>query len=1579
MAIDKDMHSESELNNSLKELIAGEVAGILTPEQSLNLDKMISEFSLDFDNMSENEKGDFLGKTIADITQSMLGDQADDRLKSIADILRNEPDISAKDVLIGMFAMENPEIDSQVAKEAIIATGHLENNRDFPDQAMLGERKIEREKNIDATASAIAKMCPDGYCAKYLEAKSNMLDLEASLQKVEAQISEKFEWENKDDLLQKKAELVEKIDGCLERIQPVGTELFESYARAVPAEERVERIDVNRMETLFNESVEFKSEGDDSTSDSKHNDYVTLRDNLTDRANLSQTGFLDNYLETRNSVESAKLKFESAQHGFTQAEKQGFKEDYLNKYCSYQDVLTENHYYNDAFESVQLKDEVEQESQGTKESHVDAQTDKAAGDTSNRDSVNNQARNEQAVDKDYYEKAKTDYDAIKTKYNFRNFFVCAQRLSLNIEAYKTGMPGDRGQKVSGGDIAMNVLELFRTNIFSSVMEVVIRDYFDRHFPATNDNPKDVEKEPNVHVIGADRSDVARDASHTIFDNGYIERDDKSKGVDRGTEQNPGFGRYMGADLTRDTRQDDRNIGVTVRNCGKGFQDSFVSNGNLETVRIPPIRMVEVQGNHYLIDPFGKTLYSDVTTDTKDIDLHEKETHPYMRDFDISAGTKNEARIESLAQSKGMSVENYKDLISSKCMSDYVNNGLSFFEKHDAYLDKRVLVDLKEDILYTKDKIAFLDGVQADKSAELDKTIAQSPNDTDRINQLKSEISACKAGAADLETKLSAMEARLDKIQETRNLYMFANGLAQDDKFDTYTKFSAVASGEMNGHGKIDSVEYGVSEERLEHIEDLLEQLHYIFDENRDIDKRDSDESTKNENSSKVDETGAKDLDKSDRSNSNNNQEYNVDIPSDHDTRADQEDNLDTSTEKDNVNRTPHEAEISPARDLDTNNPDSKPDVQNNDAKIDGEQERADKKPDMTTETKSESQTDIAKERLDKAIAGRSEIDSKDWEKNYDKLAQAHGIDKGTLERVEYWVKEYGTDEAMSLGKCTFDEIYAFENFTQDEIEMIEAIKNGEDYFAVPEVDFNDWITAEDRENAAKAEMNPTDTQQFDSGSTNPEGQNDIDTQQDIPMANDNPENIGNVVTQNDGTQEIDRNKIAEEIGLDKDSLYAMETIHDLYGDDSKNMFPDMDWEKYDEYQSRVNEVEQNPDNQIEIQKPQEGEQVSIHDDNAESNKTVQQDHDSSPKKEIEETDPGAIDAGQQQLKQDWQPGEIKEYGDVFVVDGKCMNADQLEEYLKGPMDVEDIKEIIEKYISVEPNSEESFSFREDFLETSQYRFDFSDVLDAFSEKFKEIKEDIQNGEPPSQDTIDMMVDCLNAIHEVAMDHFTENIGDALDHFIDISSSSDISGSIADKFIDEVFGLADPVLSDFSATPMEEVAKLDELADKLEMYQIEWGGAVDIPSFVDMTAQLDSAFQGFADLLVDIGNTYSAIDVPEQNIDTGIDNLKTITDSSDSDAIKLAGDDKLLNPDFMQLENNTPEIETPQSGNNIDQGDAFDNVDNGIDYAADEESLDDLDKAADSLSALGDMLRGIEALSGSVDTATEEELVDLFLT
>ncbi|MCQ5146747.1 hypothetical protein, partial [Enterocloster bolteae] len=83
---------------------------------------------------------------------------------------------------------------------------------------------------------------------------------------------------------------------------------------------------------------------------------------------------------------------------------------------------------------------------------------------------------------------------------------------------------------------MNIIELTRSNVWESMMEIAVRAYFDERFPAKVDTGTTVEEKPDVEAEPpkVDRPDLVRDMSGAVRDDGLVyERnvDLKELGID----------------------------------------------------------------------------------------------------------------------------------------------------------------------------------------------------------------------------------------------------------------------------------------------------------------------------------------------------------------------------------------------------------------------------------------------------------------------------------------------------------------------------------------------------------------------------------------------------------------------------------------------------------------------------------------------------------------------------------------------------------------------------------------------------------------------------------------------------------------------------------------------------------------------------------------------------------------------------------------------------------------------------------------------------------------------------------------
>jgi len=432
--------------------------------------------------------------------------------------------------------------------------------------------------------------------------------------------------------------------------------------------------------------------------------------------------------------------------------------------------------------------------------------------------------------KSAYETAKEAYDTVKDKYAFRNVFVSYDRLKLDIEAYKTGENGSRGKPVSGGTIAMDVLELSRGDLGASLLEVAIRSYFDAKYPAIEKpDPVDMENEDVGEVlVHLEPIDAQVDFSLRYFDNGYIDLDSRNDTRPE-INKNPGFGRFMGADLTRPSEV--RDLEIEVRSCGPRTASTVTfqkESGDIETLRIPPMRLVEVKGEqrYYLVDPFGHTVDGNVSSGAKNKGDAAALERPYFKTLDISATKFGAEAIEQYAKSKGCSVEVAKERISHETMERYVDRTLQHIEKHEPYVRNTLLPEAMDQLDAIKERLDYLKEVRGIVADHI-----ENPNGYE--DELRKETYDQFLGRLDSSietlTKLeTGLDDRVSKLTQT--LEMYKGGIEQINvdktgagyKSSPETRFALSVAMETRAAGKIDNPYYTVSKMDLQGLDKLCD-------------------------------------------------------------------------------------------------------------------------------------------------------------------------------------------------------------------------------------------------------------------------------------------------------------------------------------------------------------------------------------------------------------------------------------------------------------------------------------------------------------------------------------------------------------------------------------------------------------------------------------------------------------------------------------------------------------------------------------------------------------------------------------
>lgn len=419
-----------------------------------------------------------------------------------------------------------------------------------------------------------------------------------------------------------------------------------------------------------------------------------------------------------------------------------------------------------------------------------------------------------------YDALKARYDEVKDKYLFRNTFVLLDRLELNIEAYKTGMPGDKGKPVSGGEIAMNIIELTRSNIWESMLEIAVRSYFDQKYPAKVDAGTTVEEQRGADTsVARDRPDLVRDMSGAVRDDGLVTGrgvDLEQLGIDK---RNPAAGQYMGVDMTK--APDNRDLSLEVWRSGRDIPDTVTINGQAERLFIPDVRLVEFNHDHYLVDPFGRVMASDVDPAVG------KDTPSYFRSLDISAYRSNEPKVEAAAAGKGISVDAYKEQVTESVKGSFVERLADGFEKHTEYLQS-ILPDIRGTVEAYQEKIEQLSAAETELRAKAAPDTGSGQTVTAEPVQLDADTAQKLESIAAAKEKLSAaiekMETRMEQIESTIDGYSKARMVAASDKVDVDAAFATVLRAEMDAVGKTGNEDYGISSDDLNQITETLAAL-----------------------------------------------------------------------------------------------------------------------------------------------------------------------------------------------------------------------------------------------------------------------------------------------------------------------------------------------------------------------------------------------------------------------------------------------------------------------------------------------------------------------------------------------------------------------------------------------------------------------------------------------------------------------------------------------------------------------------------------------------------------------------------
>jgi hypothetical protein len=413
------------------------------------------------------------------------------------------------------------------------------------------------------------------------------------------------------------------------------------------------------------------------------------------------------------------------------------------------------------------------------------------------------------TERNKYDELKEKYEDIKDRYLFRNVFVSYAKLELNTEAYKTGRPGADGASVSGGDIAMNVINLMRGNIFESIIEIAVRGVLDERFPAKDTG--DVTRDEGLRE-DMPRIDALPEKEH-VYDKDGIVRDDgfvrdtealKASGTNAEFERNlnPSYGVFKGADMITQTPKE--RDGMTVWDTGKPSYETAVMGHGTEKLTVPSVRLVEIDKNFYHVGPFGNVISAPTEKANPRSNLVVGDR---VGSLDISSYRGNADKFETLASNRGVSTDELKMQLTGKAVENFADGAKSRIEAQVSYLERTAIPEAKDILASYKNDHAVLSKDADNLQSAFDKIVSSGDTNSPELNAIADKfgkVTEARDAAADI---IGKTEPRIERMENSLATGRAALAVLGDKGALATEKFEAVVRAEDGAAGRVSNAEY----------------------------------------------------------------------------------------------------------------------------------------------------------------------------------------------------------------------------------------------------------------------------------------------------------------------------------------------------------------------------------------------------------------------------------------------------------------------------------------------------------------------------------------------------------------------------------------------------------------------------------------------------------------------------------------------------------------------------------------------------------------------------------------------------
>lgn len=397
------------------------------------------------------------------------------------------------------------------------------------------------------------------------------------------------------------------------------------------------------------------------------------------------------------------------------------------------------------------------------------------------------------------------YRTMQETHLSRNIFVSWEKLRVDIAARHNNEVGADGKyKVSGGTIAVDILGIIRGNIFETIIEEVLRGILDSIFPAEKD-PVTTDDANAANDIAPMDTEVLQQPfidSFGVHDTGFVE---DASALDRDSvaavrTANPLYGQHFGFDMTRDSVQSG-----SMKIWRSGFHQNIdaVINGEVRSVGIPRISMVELGHNLYHVSPFGKVLNSEIKNPKAELPIGST-----IERLDISTGSRRQV-FEAQAAEQGCTVDELKARYTAEVQEAFIARVENGLEAHAEYLKETSLPEIERLHSSLSGDRFLLDSRETAIKAKIERIPADSsdPDQIEKRQALEEKLDRISEHKIEVEQGIHRLEDREARIQATLEQYSECKEALALRETDIGGRYMMVSNLEKEAAGRTEITEY----------------------------------------------------------------------------------------------------------------------------------------------------------------------------------------------------------------------------------------------------------------------------------------------------------------------------------------------------------------------------------------------------------------------------------------------------------------------------------------------------------------------------------------------------------------------------------------------------------------------------------------------------------------------------------------------------------------------------------------------------------------------------------------------------